>query len=253
MTARQLKAFSEVLDKNVRKKEKIFQIEGIHLVKEMIKNDQEPLWVVLTEDFANAQPDLLKKIKRRFPDRTFQATSHELRKLTDTEHPQGIVAAVQQRGTSVEAIVEANGPIVLLDEISDPGNLGTVIRTADWFGVSGLILSQNCVEFYNPKVVRASMGSVFRVRSAVASLTEVAAQCRKSGRMIVGSKAGAGRKKIGPGKIALIMGNESRGLSPEIEKQCDTLVGIPGSSPVESLNLAVACGILLYELTGGRS
>jgi TrmH family RNA methyltransferase len=147
-----------------------------------------------------------------------------------------------------------SAPIVLLDSIRDPGNLGTIIRTAEWFGVKKLICSTDCVETYNPKVVQSAMGSLFRMSTYRGDLSAFIATLKKEGGyQVFGADLAGEPLSNAPSKdkIALVIGSESHGISQEVLQVVDhkVLIAKGASSSTESLNAAVACGILLSQLT----
>ena len=140
--------------------------------------------------------------------------------------------------------------ILLLDKIQDPGNLGTIIRTADWFGFQGLFLSKNCVEVFNPKVIAATMGSIFHLNiyddlDLVDFIKDL-----KQEKYIVATTALTGDKIDikAKDKLALIIGNESKGVSPDIKELADKSFQIPKFGKAESLNAAVAAGIIMHQI-----
>lgn len=144
--------------------------------------------------------------------------------------------------------------ILILDGIRDPGNLGTIIRTAKWFGVNTIICSEDCVDAFSPKVVQSTMGALFHVNIIYKNIQTFITDLKTKGFHINGAAMqGASIYKIDkPSKTALIIGSESRGIREDLLKQCDSLVTIPNleeEQKVESLNAAIATSIILSELT----
>jgi TrmH family RNA methyltransferase len=161
----------------------------------------------------------------------------------------GIIGVVQKLGYKTSI----NGKTLLIDEIQDPGNLGTIIRTADAAGFDTIYCSKNTVDLYNPKVLRATMGSFVNVNiHEHKNLLDVIEELKKSNYLIIGTSL---KGKINyldsvvDNKIAIIVGNEGAGISSEIEEQCDLLGKIPIFGQAESLNVSVATGIILYEIS----
>lgn len=150
---------------------------------------------------------------------------------------------------------DINGIVLALDQISDPGNLGTIIRTADWFGIKTILCSENCVELYNPKVIQATMGSYIRLNIIYSDLDKIFQKIQ--GNMIIYgayTKGEALHKIEKKKKSILIIGNESKGISSYLEKHIKVKVAIPtrhtqGTNHAESLNASVAAALMCYEFT----
>ena len=170
---------------------------------------------------------------------------HDWPKISNLPTPPGVMAEVQ-----IQPATQAtpSGTVLIGCAINDPGNLGTIIRTADWFGVKQLWLTPGSVDPYNEKVIRSSMGSFFRVE--IRTLTDPVSALQflsQAGYQIVESKAGADNHTWPQGQIALLLGSESHGVPTNLATLANQQISIQGLGPVESLNLGVACGILLYS------
>jgi RNA methyltransferase, TrmH family len=183
-------------------------------------------------------------------------TDAELEPLADTEHPQGIVAVIEPRRWSLSDIQLAPGTVVLaLDGVQDPGNVGTMLRTALGLGAAGVIALKGTADLSNSKVIRAAMGATFRLPAAAATQEELIAWGRLQRMEIwVADTSGESadrlpRRTTGRAPVALVVGNEGAGVSSTLDAAADHRVAIRLSPRVESLNVAVAAGILLYELT----
>ena len=185
-----------------------------------------------------------------------EVTSAELDELADTEQPQGIVAVVEPPTWTLADLPAGAGAVTLvLDAVQDPGNVGTMLRTALAFGAGGLVALTGTVELTNPKVVRGSMGSLFRLPSVEAGTDEFLSWAAGCGAEIWTAAAGGtqltrrqlGKRAARP-PIALVVGNEGAGISAPIESAARRSVALPLAGGVESLNVAVAAGILLYEV-----
>lgn len=175
------------------------------------------------------------------------------RKIQTTESSQGLIALVQTIPASLAKVVfkAAEGPIVVLARLQDPGNAGTIIRVAESFGASGCIGLEGTVGLYNSKVVRASAGSVFRLPCVWdVSLEELSASLRGDGISLVGTSPHASEtidQWNWQSKTAILIGNEGRGLGDEDLRHCGKVLKIPLRAPVESLNSAIAASVILYE------
>ena len=246
-----LQYYSSLLSKKYRKAENKFIVEGKKSVLEGLNSNYECEVVFVTNKFAEENEDAIAElanvIKKIVP-----LKQKEFLKIADTETPQEIAAVFLKSKLNIsDAAFETDNIIVMLDNISDPGNLGTIIRNCDWFGVKNIFLSDSIVDYTNPKVVRASMGSVFHV-----NLFENI-NASKLGKMKIGGfeilcadiegdsvfTYRSDKKKI------LILSSEAHGPSNEIEKISDKKICIPRIGKAESLNVASASAVLLAELT----
>ncbi|MBI2436316.1 MAG: RNA methyltransferase, partial [Candidatus Magasanikbacteria bacterium] len=170
--------------------------------------------------------------------------------IKDTETFPGVLAVVDQQEIDLEDLVE--GPIICLDNIKDPGNLGTIIRTADWFGIKNILLSENSVDPYNPKVVRSTMGSMFHVHIfETGNLKKTLKKLKENFEYKIYSLDLKGKKlstlKPSP-KSVYIFGSESHGVSEGLDELIDERYTIEKKGEAESLNVAIATGILLSNL-----
>lgn len=181
---------------------------------------------------------------------------HVLERLADTRTPQGVVAVAALQAAPLEAVV-GRGVLVVLHEVADPGNAGTVVRTVDAAGGAGVVLTPGSVDPHNPKAVRASAGSVTRVPVLTdIPLGEVAASCRGVGQRVVGLDPGASETVFGleadQAPVALVLGNEAHGLDDAARAFLDAVVAVPLYGGAESLNLAATAAIAVYAAARGR-
>jgi TrmH family RNA methyltransferase len=181
-----------------------------------------------------------------------EVTADIFQSLATKEHAQGIGIVARQRWLELAHIrPEAGQCWVALDTVQYPGNLGTILRTCDAVGAAGVILLGNTTDPYDPAGVRASMGAIFSQRLARASFAEFAAWCRRHSLTVVGTSPAAARDYQAvayQAPLVLLMGSEPRGLSREQQALCDVVVNIPMVGWSDSLNLAVATGLMLYEV-----
>lgn len=189
---------------------------------------------------------------------TLQVSPDIYRLLARTDEPQGLAAVVRQRWASLDEVVPP-GPACWLavERVRSPGNLGSVLRTAEAVGVAGVILlgpAGDRADPYDPAAVRSSMGAVAALRFAGASGRELADWARRHGCLVVGASPGAPDYQTVsyPARVVVLVGNERRGLAAEHRVVCDRLVGIPMVGRGDSLNLAVATGVVLYEVFNQR-
>ncbi len=176
-----------------------------------------------------------------------------LKEASDTLTPQGIMAVVKKPVYDLKTIITApDANLLLLEDIRDPGNLGTILRTAEGAGVTGIILSKSSVDMYNPKVIRSTMGAIYRMPFIYAEVfKDVLIQIKKNNISVYASYLNAGQtydEVNYQDKCAILIGNEANGLSSETASMSDQYIKIPMEGNVESLNAAVAAAILMYEV-----
>ncbi len=232
-------------DKKKRKETGLFIAEGYKLCEELIQSNYPTELVVI----ENSAKELSKKLAQKFFSRgvdVYVARQQQFIQLCETETPQDIIAIAKSDSNPKQI----EYPIVLLDGISDPGNFGTIIRTADWFGVKTLVTSPDSVEKYNPKVIRGSMGAFFRVNVLQKeNLANFIVDHKRDTRIFAATLDAnmlLSKLKL-PKNSILIFGNEARGISPEILKLCDEMFKIEGEGNIDSLNLGISVGIVLYK------
>ena len=243
----QIKFIKSLTKSRTRKDTNRILIEGIKCCEELIKSKYEIDYLVINSDNKNINIDLIINEAQNKSLKIFQTKNSIFETLCDTKTPQGIIAiAISQPGSYT-----TNLSSVVLDNISDPGNVGTIIRTANWFGIKQIILYGNCADKYSPKVIRASMGAVFSMN--IISIKNVDALFKHIADIPLYAASLDGTieiKKITPTKIfALIVGNESNGISPEFKENLIQSFYIEGSGDAESLNVSIATGIALFHFS----
>ncbi|WP_316743298.1 RNA methyltransferase [Pedobacter antarcticus] len=228
--------------KKYRKEHGIFIIEGIKSIIEFIPSGFQIHSIYVLSEYQHLLPELPSNIK------LFEINSKDLDKISTLQAPQGILALVHiPLQEKLDLTVLSTGFSLVLDGIQDPGNLGTIIRTADWFGFKHIICSPNTVEVYNPKTVQSTMGSLCRVKVVYQDLPEL---IRNVNIPVFGALLeGENMYQTNWGKSGLIvLGNEGKGLSPEVIKLIDRPVTIPGAGLTESLNVAVSAAIFCADI-----
>ena len=224
-----------------RREDGCFVAEGKKLFLETPASLRREVYV--TETFAKEETALLEGVVYEVvEDRLFS-------KLSDTKTPQGILTVASMPAYSWD---ETAGEIMLLlEDIRDPGNLGTIFRTAEAAGVSGLILSEGCADPFQPKVIRSTMGSIYRVPFRIEKDLHAAVEHLKAqGARLVSTEPDAAtsfRDMPSSAMTVYMLGNEANGLSPEMKAAADLAVRIPMHGKVESLNVAIATAILLFD------
>ena len=179
---------------------------------------------------------------------TFAIDDRTAAALSDVETPSGILSVTPMRRDDLRTVMMRAGLVLVLADLNDPGNAGTLVRSAEAFGASGVLFGRSGVDPYHPKVVRAAMGSLFRLPIGVADADEMADAASAAGVAAVGLTAQGSVMKPGvwPERCALVVGNERHGLG-DWAAACSSLIEIPMKGSVESLNAAVAGSIALYE------
>lgn len=229
-----IKEISKLNEKKYRDKSNKYLIEGLHLVTEALKYDIIDT-IIIREDF-NYETNIKHII----------VSSEVMKKLSDNPSIPKIMAVVNKK----ESTIKGN-KILLLDRLQDPGNLGTIIRSAVAFNFDTIILSNDTVDLYNSKVLRSTQGMLFNINILRQDLTNVINELKNNNYTIYGTKVDNGNdvKEINKiNKFALIIGNEGTGISDNILKQCDKYLYIKMNNNCESLNAGVAASILMYEM-----
>jgi TrmH family RNA methyltransferase len=236
--------------KKYRERYEEFLVEGKKGVEEAITSNREVIMLVLQENEEKNFENLLKLAKNKGV-RVEKCSKSQSSKIKTTKTFPGVMAVVKAEKRSV-ADFSDNEPIICLDHISDPGNLGTIIRTADWFGVNNILISEGSVEARNEKVVRSSMGSIFHTKIAESNdIISDLKGLKNSGYKLIGLDTdGENIKRQSLSRQAVyIFGSESHGLSTEVEKILDTSYTIEGTGQAESLNIGVSAGIFLFQIS----
>lgn len=239
--------------KKARDNSGLFIAEGLKIVQEA---PEEALQCVYcTGDVYEENPGL----SERFENRLETVSSEVFAKMCDTETPQGILAVIKKRMMSADGIVndEKQTPFILfLEDIRDPGNLGTIVRMSEAAGVTGVIMSKGTADIYNPKTVRSTMGSVYRVPFAYTQDFQAALSLAKNKGIKLFAAMPGGEKNCWEQDYkkacAFLIGNEAAGLTPETAAMADEKILIPMSGKVESLNAAIATSVLCFEAARQR-
>lgn len=228
----------------------IFLTEGFKMFEEVPK---ESIRQVYVSEEALERIGRDAEVERKLKDVGYETVTKEIfRKMSDTQTPQGILCVVRRPDCSLEQILQAEVPLLLiLENLQDPGNLGTIIRTGEAAGITGVIMNTGTVDIFNPKTIRATVGSVFRVPFLyVESLPQTFAELRKRGIRTYAAHL-EGKKYYDDFSYreptAFLVGNEGNGLTGETAARADQYLKIPMEGRIESLNAAIAASLLMYE------
>ena len=238
-----IKELLTLKDKKDRILKKSFIVEGYHLVEEAYNH--KLLKAVLSTD-----EEVLKNFNI---EESYKVNDIIINKLSSTKNPQNIIGIVDIKDNAdySKDILKENFRAIILDDVNDPGNLGTIIRTAAALGYDMIISSLQTVDYYNEKVIRATQGAIFKIALCKDNLENIIPILKKNNIIIYGTslKSAVSVSSIDPSKkFAVVLGNEANGVSEEVLKLCDQNIIIPLDNNVESLNVGVAGAILMWEL-----
>ena len=253
-TRRQLAMLRSLRTRKGREETGLFLVEGVRLCSELIPAKARVEIVLVAEgQTSGALGEQAAQLASAGAE-IIQAPLRDFERVSDTVNSQGILAAARWDDLSPEALrfPDAGAVVLALDGVSDPGNAGTVIRTAAWFGVSAVLLGQGCADLLNPKAVRATMGGIFQLPICRdVKLAEELSRLKRSGFHVTAATMDGSPDWSGWAKnprSALILGSEAHGVSEELCRLADRRITIPRRGAGESLNVAVSAGILLSAL-----
>lgn len=226
-----------------RREQNKFIVEGIRIFREIPR--EMLCGVYITNSFFDYNESLLDDISYEI------VSDNVFKEISDTTTPQGVLAVVEKKKYSLDYIINEKEPLILvLENLQDPGNLGTIMRSGEACGVSGIIMSNDTVDIYNPKVIRATMGAIFRVPFVYCdNLIDVTNRLKEKKINIYAAHLNGdsfyGCDYCQP--TAFLIGNEGNGLTDELSGEATKLIKIPMKGKVESLNAAIAATVLMYE------
>ncbi|MFJ7974668.1 TrmH family RNA methyltransferase [Peribacillus sp. NPDC096379] len=238
-----VKQWKKLLTKKEREQTGTYLIEGFHLVEEALKEGD-----IVREVIVSIEAVIPGKFKLEGTEVTY-VTSEVLHAISDTETPQGIAAICDQKKIRFEDLSPKK--VLLIDAVQDPGNIGTMIRTADAAGIDAVILGEGCADAYNPKVIRSTQGSIFHMPVLKGNLTEIIGTLKEQNIPVYGTaleKAVSYDQVEKSETFALLVGNEGQGVDKKLLAQTTQNLYIPIFGKSESLNVGIAAGILMYHL-----
>lgn len=237
-----LKALRALHQKKYRDRNGSFMVEGIKGVSEALTHGD-------VEEVL-ALPEVWKTMEADHADvRMTEIDERILSQLSALQNPQGVIAIVKKR-LPERNVLSRKAWSIYLDGIQDPGNLGTIIRTADWFGIDTLLLSPGCVDPYNPKCVQASMGAIHRVEFSTLDAETLLSEVKQGGLPLwLAEMEGHSLSEMEiPDHGVLVLGNEANGIRKGLHADGAQSISIPGSGSSESLNVSIACAIFCYTI-----
>lgn len=250
----QIKEWKKLQRGKYRKKHGLFLAEGLRCVEQILDNN----FIVIREILTHCEEDIKQlDVSKSIP--IFELSSDQFQKISDTETPQGVIAVCEiPDEIELPLILSSEGIIIMLDEIQDPGNLGTMIRTAAWFGVTAVVLGDGCVDLFHPKVVRSTAGATSSIPHKKGDLNLLLNEFESKGwetiLMDAGKSAVPLQKYTPTDKTVLVIGNEGNGIQSALFKEGRKSIKISATTKkVESLNAAIALSIALFSLTPHQS
>lgn len=232
---KKIKCLKKLNHRKERDLEGLFLIEGTNLIVEAYDSN------LLTELILLKNTEIDIDIKKTY------VTDTIMQQLSSLTTPVSVIGVCKKKKPNANL----GNRLLILDELQDPGNLGTIIRSAVAFNIDTIILGVGTVDLYNPKVVRATQGMIFKINIIEADLSDIIMKLKQDNYIILGTSVIESievKNFKAPDKFALIMGNEGRGIKKELIALCDELLYIKMNSACESLNVAIACSIILYQL-----
>lgn len=250
-----VKMLKKLKDKKYRDQENCYIIEGIKLVQEALQEKAKIRLVVICDDCSAQEADFSSELKYEIARLECVYVSEKIfSSISNVVNPQGILAVVEKNNEQSE--VDFNDDLFLiLDDIQDPGNMGTILRTADSLNFKQIIISKGSSDVYNPKVVRSTMGAIFRIKIVESDdLVKLMKEFKKHKIKVVTTSLQTDKSMydISYDKTAIVIGNEANGVRDEIQNLADERVKIPMPGKTESLNASVATAVVLYEAMRDR-
>lgn len=242
-----------------REKEGLFFIEGERSIEEGVNSEYNFSYIICTKTYAERSNLILQQFIDKKDVPVYLVEDNLMQAISNTITSQGILAVIKKRHFSIDQVLKKTKDyfILIIDGISDPGNLGTVIRTAHACNVDSVILNKGTVDIFNPKVLRSTAGSVFHIPFIyTADIVSIIQKLKNKGVDIIASHVNGTKYPYNldmKKSLAIVLGNEAVGVSNQILTLADELVKIPMPGASESLNVAVACGIIMYEIVKQRS
>lgn len=237
ITNNQKKFVKSLAQKKFRIEHNCFVVEGVKLVKELLQSDFDVVNIFATSDWIEKNSSVDAE----------QVSSKDLAIMSSFKTANEVLAVVKQK--QLENVDYSEHFTIALDNIQDPGNLGTIVRTADWFGVKSIVCSKDSVDVYNPKVIQSTMGSIFRVGVYYTDLKDYLSNKKNVVYAATLSGKNIYKQKLQKDNAVLLMGNESKGVSSELLSFVNEEISIPKIGEAESLNVATATAILCAEFT----
>jgi TrmH family RNA methyltransferase len=252
-----IKEILEIKNKRSKYRSTAFIIEGLNLIEMALASGNKINTVFFTDSFR-AKKDgqkILREIAKK-TDAIFEVTEQIMNKLADTETPQGIIATASYPQKNLEGVKFKSAPLIaVIDGIQEPGNLGTIIRTADAAGADAVIILKGTCDVFMPKTLRATAGSIFNIPIIYTGTDKLIEWLKSNGIMFTATALDSGKSIFDSDlkkPIAFVFGNEAHGVSNEIKRKADLILKIPIYGKAESLNVSASAAVCLYEVARQR-
>ncbi|MDO4799448.1 MAG: RNA methyltransferase [Bacillota bacterium] len=258
------KSLKSLLTRKGRKQSGQFLLEGARYIRSALEMGIRPEMLIFSEEIPEDAPSYGMMSMYGLASCSLRLSNALFAELSDTEHSQGVLAVFGLANLLTGAPTSPRGDVVVLDVVRDPGNVGTILRTADAAGISQVFLVEGCADPFSPKAMRSTAGSILHLRLTIAPRRQIIEMLRAQGYRIVASTLGDSQESRGffrqcaghggtvPGgektPLALVLGNEAQGVSSGFLEAADARIHIPIYGRAESLNVAVAAGILIYQM-----
>lgn len=242
-----IKEIKKLKEKKYRTAYSKFIVEGFRFVEEALKSSFNVPYLFFCDKSENKFENFINTIEIKGNTKIFKVSEAVLNSILSTENPQGIAAVVENKAFNINC---DDGFYVLADKVQDPGNMGTIIRTADAAGANGVIITKGTVDIYNDKTLRATMGSIFKIPIIIENEFETVYKLKKNGFKLIVSSLETKNNFYDidlKGKVIIAVGNEGSGISEKIYSIADEKVKIPMPGNAESLNAAIAAAIMMFE------
>ena len=245
ITKNTIKLIQSLKQQKFRKEHQLFVVEGRKMVQELLESDFEVVYLFATEKFLE---------QYEVHDERLETVSEvQMDQMSGQDTAPGLLAVARIKVWDQKPDPNKQQHILVLDGIANPGNMGTIIRTAEWFGITDIICSNDCVEIWNPKVIQATMGSIFRAKVTYTDLTQYLHSEKAKGTAIYGALLNGENLFSLQGNLKgiMVIGSESHGIRPDILPFITHPITIPriGNSKTESLNASIAAAIIIAEMT----
>jgi len=241
-----IKLANRLKNRKYRDKENLFVVEGLRSVEELQEYPELIRAVFLESGMIASMEELINAL----PEKCFEIDTRLMQTICSTDTPQGAAAIVAKPAWRLADMLQEDGPVVILDQIADPGNVGSIIRSCWAMDVNGVLLTKGCADPFSPKVVRSTMGGILNVPLIQDASDDTWGILKAENFRFIGTSGQAEQSYFDvelTGKCALILGSEAFGISGSLINQCDEFVKIPMNAKVDSLNVAAACAIIISE------
>ncbi len=241
-----IKLANRLKNRKYRDKESLFVVEGMRSAEELLAFPELIKVILLEPEMSTSLNALIHAV----PEKCFEIDTHLMQSISATDTPQGVLAIVAKPDWKLKDILQEDGMLVMLDQVADPGNVGSILRSCWAMDVQGVLLTRGCTDPFSPKVVRSTMGGILNVPLLQDTGEEIWDHLKREGYKFIGTSGTAVKAYYEAdisGKCILVLGSEAFGISQDLAGRCDEFIKIPMNAKVDSLNVAAACAIIVSE------